>query len=98
MRAEEGTIADLVAKHPVVRVNSHLLGEVVVFAANNAHVVPEGDEVVYREWELHQLIGVPPDVLKAVHTVKKFFDGELVPAEEASVWEEQTIHIDHDES
>ena len=98
MSVEDETIAELFAKQPVVRCHSSLLGEIVVFATDDAQVTQEGDEVVYREWELHQLANVTPEVRKAVHKVKKMFDGELVPEEEARAWQGYKIFGDRRKS
>ncbi len=44
-------------------------------------VVPEATaEVVYKESELRRLVKMPPDQIRAMHAVKKEFDGELLDA------------------
>lgn len=52
-----------------VAVHSKLLGETILFAADNAEI---------PSTELVHLVGVSPDVLKTVHEAKKALDGEVV--------------------
>jgi hypothetical protein len=60
------------------KVHSHVLGEDVLFAADNAQVPVGNDLVVYRAAERQKLVGASPETLKAVHEVKGQFDGEVV--------------------
>jgi hypothetical protein len=59
-------------------VHSHLLGEDVLFAADNAQIPADNSLVVYRAAERQKLVGAPPEMLKAVHTVKEQLDGVVV--------------------
>ena len=76
--AEDSHLSDLLARLPVVRVRSRLLGEVVVWVADSADM-PEGtDEVVYRETELRRMEGLSPTEVRTIHEVKRALDGELM--------------------
>ena len=75
---EELAISDLLARQPVVRVRSHILGTIVVWAADNALIAADVDEVIYRETELRQLQGLSPAELRAVHMAKTNLDGEVI--------------------
>ena len=59
-------------------VHSHLLGEDVLFAADNAQIPTDNSLVVYRAAEREKLVGASPEMLKAVNEVKRQFDGEVV--------------------
>ena len=61
---------------PVHRVRSRVLGEDVLWAADDAEV-PDTDLVVYRASELAALDGLDPDALRKIHDVKKELDGEV---------------------
>ena len=62
----------------VREVRSRVLDEHVLFAADNA-VLPQNNRlVVYRARELIELVGLPPEQLRAIHAVKKSLDGELL--------------------
>jgi hypothetical protein len=75
---QDGPLSKLLEQRSV-RVRSRLLGEVVVWVADT--VVPEATaEVVYKESELRRLVKMPPDQIRAMHAVKKEFDGELLDA------------------
>jgi hypothetical protein len=77
--AEDGRLSDLLARHPVVRVRSRLLGEVVVWVADGVvDITEEIVEVVYRESELRQLVGRTPTEVRTIHKVKRALDGELM--------------------
>ena len=62
----------------VCEVHSHVLGEDVLFVADNAQIPPDNSLVVYRAAECQKLIGASPEMLKAVYEVKRQFDGEAV--------------------
>ena len=64
----------------VVRVVSSVLGEVVIFASDNAVVDPGESLVVYRAVELRELIGLSEEDLKTVHEVKRVFQGTIEPS------------------
>jgi hypothetical protein len=55
-----------------------LLGEVLVWVADAVEITEEIAEVVYRESELQRLIGRSPTELRAIHSVKRTFDGEVM--------------------
>ena len=71
-------LSELLARQPVVRVRSRLLGEVVVWVADSIEVAEEITEVVHRESELRRLTGRSPAEVRAVHEVKRALDGELM--------------------
>jgi hypothetical protein len=62
----------------VCEVHSHVLGEDVLFVADNTQIPPDNSLVVYRAAERQKLIGASPEMLKAVNEVKRQFDGEVV--------------------
>ena len=70
-------LSELLARQPVVRVRSRLLGEVVVWVAAAAEVPEDISEVVYREAELRRMVGRPAAEVLAIHEAKRSFDGEL---------------------
>jgi hypothetical protein len=61
------------------RVESHVLGEAVLFAGAKAKV-PEGEGlVVYRGAELLLVQGIlAPEDLRFVHEVKRLFNGRII--------------------
>ena len=62
----------------VREVRSRVLDEHVLFVADTA-VLPQNNRlVVYRAGELTELVGLPPEQLRAMHAVKKSLDGELL--------------------
>ena len=71
-------LSHLLAERGIVHVWSQVLGEAVVWAADNARIPPETIEVVYREAELQRLAGLQPEMVRAVHRTKKALDGEVV--------------------
>lgn len=62
----------------VVEVRSEVLGEVVVFAADNALLDPGERRTVYRASELQPLFTLGPGDLRAVHRVKRTFRGTIL--------------------
>lgn len=71
-------LSELFAADPVRRVWSAVLEEEVLFLADGAKE-PEGNTlIIYRQSELHHLVGVKPTQLKAAHLAKKMFDGEVL--------------------
>ena len=59
-------------------VRSGVLGETVIFAADNAKLPADTPLVVYRTAELRELVGASPERLRAVHATKRALDGELI--------------------
>jgi len=59
-----------------LRIRSRLLGEDVIFAADNAVDLPGGFPI-YRAGELTKLTELDPDNLRAVHRVKATFSGKV---------------------
>lgn len=58
---------------------SQVLGEEVLFAADNAALPADtGGRVVYRARELALLAGVTPEHLRRIHEAKRVFGGEVV--------------------
>ena len=76
--AASGTLGELLRSQPVVRVHSRLLGETVVWIAEGVEAPEDIDEVAYSEHELRQLVGQAPELVRAIHEVKRALDGELV--------------------
>ena len=76
--AEDGHLSELLARQPVVRVRSRLLGEVVVWVADGAELPEDSSEVAYTEAELRRMVRRSPAEVRAVHEAKRSFDGELV--------------------
>ena len=70
-------LSELLARQPVVRVRSRLLGEVVVWLADAAEISEGTSEVVYREAELRRMVGRSSAEVRAIHEVKRTFDGEV---------------------
>lgn len=71
-------LSDLFRDSPVRRVWSAVLGEEVLFLADDAPE-PEGNTLaVYRQSELKHLVGTDPEKLKALHRAKLAFDGEVI--------------------
>ena len=73
MRMSEFAVSGLVQE-----VKSGVLGEHILWVADNAEVPPANTLVVYRADELKQLVGLTPDEIRRLHSVKKELDGELV--------------------
>lgn len=74
----EQRLSDLFRETPFRRVRSRVLGEDVLFAADDAEVGVESNLVVYRTHELAQLVGRPPEQIRKIHLLKKGFDGEML--------------------
>jgi hypothetical protein len=73
-------LSELLARHPIVRVRSRLLGEVVVWVADSVEEPEKRDEVVYRESELRRLAGRQPQKVRSIHAAKRTLDGVLEDA------------------
>ena len=71
-------LSELFLSEPIQVVRSRVLGEAVLWAADNAEIPADNDLVVYRESELRELVGCEPEVLRAIHKVKSDLDGEIV--------------------
>jgi len=70
-------LSDFAKAGLVVEVRSEVLGEVVVFASDNARVDPGERRVVYRASELREMLDLGPNSLRQVHRVKKPFRGTV---------------------
>ena len=79
---EEMPLEDFASSGLVKEVKSKVLGETVIWAADNAQVPPETDQVIYRASELKELVGVPPEQLRKIHMLKKTRDWEVVNLED----------------
>ena len=73
MRMSEFAVSGLVQE-----VKSGVLGEHILWVADNAKVPTGNTLVVYRADELKQLVGLSPDEIRHLHAVKKELDGELL--------------------
>jgi hypothetical protein len=70
----------------VVEMRSSVLGEVVIFASDNAHVDPGELRPAYRASELRALLALTnPDDLRQVHAFKKTFRGTITDSSPNSV-------------
>jgi hypothetical protein len=58
----------------VVHVESEVVGEAVLFAADAYRAVP-GDPIAYGARELAVLCGAAPELIRLVHAVKRTFPG-----------------------
>ena len=77
-RIEDMPLKDFAKSGLVRKVQSKVLGETVLWAADNAEV-PSGYElVVYCVAELKELVGQSPEMLRRIHVAKKELDGEVV--------------------
>jgi len=76
--ATDGILSELLCAYPVVRVQSQVLREDVLWVADDVEIPADNDLVVYRETELRQLVGKTPTQLRAIHAVKRAIDGEIV--------------------
>ena len=77
MRMSEFAVSGLVQE-----VKSGVLGEHILWVADNAEVPPGNTLVVYRADELKQLVGLTPDEVRHLHAVKKELDGELLDVDD----------------
>ena len=59
-------------------VHFKVLYERILFAADNAEVPEDTPLIVYRVAELREFLGASPEMLGAVHQLRKNFDGEVV--------------------
>lgn len=75
-------MSDFAASGLVREVRSKTLGETVLWAADNAKADIQTDLVVYRACELKELVDVMPELLRRIHMVKKYLDGEVVEKDE----------------
>ena len=75
---ENELLSDLLIRQPVVRVQSRLLGEVVVWVADAAKATEETSCAVYREAELRRMAGRSSTEVSAIHELKRTLDGELI--------------------
>ena len=62
----------------VLAVDSKVLGERVLWAADNATLPSQEEQVVYRAAELKELKGASPKRLRAIHELKRTGDWELL--------------------
>ncbi len=77
-------LADFARVGLVVEVWSKILGEVVVFASDDARIDPGELRPVYRAHELQVLLGLTaPAELRRVHEVKTMFRGTITDASPA---------------
>ena len=81
-RPEDMRLSAFAESGLVCEVQSKVLGENVLWAADNAVVPPDSPLVVYRASELRAAWGMSPERLRAVHAVKKAMDGDIVAADE----------------
>ena len=79
---EEMPLEDFASSGLVKEVKSKVLGETVIWAADNAQVPPETDQVIYRASELKELAGISPEQLRKIHMLKKTRDWEVVNLED----------------
>jgi hypothetical protein len=61
----------------VLRVDSEVLGERVLFVGDDFKPEPEYP-IAYTADELYRLLDAPPDMIRAVHRIKKSFFGARV--------------------
>ena len=71
-------LSDLFKRGPVHRCRSRLLGEDMLFTADGAQIPPGNALVVYRDSELRQMAGRTSAEVRAIHTVKRALDGEVM--------------------
>ena len=74
MRMSEFAISGLVQEVK----SGVLMGEHILWVADNAEVPADNTLVIYRAHELTQLVGLTADEIRRIHAVKKELDGELV--------------------
>ena len=85
---EEMPLEDFASSGLVKKVKSKVLGETVIWAADNAQAPPETDQVIYRASELKELAGMSPEQLRKIHMLKKTRDWEVVNLEDGD-WFQQ---------
>ena len=71
-------LSSLLAENPTRRVRSNVLGEDVLWAADDAEIPEDNTLVVYRERELKEIAGRSPEELQAIHRSKRGLDMELM--------------------
>ena len=74
----EMRMSEFAASGFVQEVNAKVLGEHILWVADNAKVPPGNTLVIYRADELKQLVGLSPDEIRHLHAVKKELNGELL--------------------
>ena len=84
---EEMPLEDFATSGLVQEVKSKVLGETVIWAADNAQVPPETHQVVYRVCELRELGGMPAEWLQRLHVAKKTLNAKLIAAENDNEYE-----------
>jgi hypothetical protein len=74
-------LSEFFAEGLYVRVWSRVLGEWIVFAADDAVLPDPGPLVVYREaeWPALRRLKEQPEVLKTVHVAKRVLQARLLP-------------------
>ncbi len=74
------TLDEFAQSGRVARIESAVLGCVILLAADNANeaAVASSEHVVYRASELRRLEGVTPEHLRLIHETKTRFEGEVV--------------------
>lgn len=75
LEAGEKQLRELFEHGLVHRCPSRLLGEDLLLVADETPVPAGNDLVAYAEAELGEVANRPPEQVKAIHLVKKFFDG-----------------------
>lgn len=76
----EARLSQWLREQSVRRVYSRVLGEAVLFAAEDANIPAGNVLAVYRASELVELVGKSPAQLQSIHAAKKVFKGELRPS------------------
>ena len=66
-----------------VKAHSDLLAETILLASDSAELNAEKGIEVYRASELRRLASSSAESLRAVHTVKKEFEGEVIEPDDA---------------
>ena len=84
---EEMPLEDFATSGLVQKVKSKVLGETVIWAADNAQVPPETHQVVYRACELRELVGMPAEWLQRLHVAKKTLNAKITAAENDNEYE-----------
>ena len=74
-------LAQFIASDKTQVLRSHVLGEDILLAGEQAQIPPDNTLVVYWGRELTPLLGMPPEQLKTAHRIKTLFDGEVVQNE-----------------